>query len=203
MAPRAPFFYHAPPVDALTLLFLATGLAMDAFAVSVACGLVFERRAHVAAFRIAASFGAFQAGMPVLGWLLGLSVRSLIETFDHWIAFGLLLFLGVRMVLEAVRSHARDEAIPLPDNRRLLALSLATSIDALAVGLTLAVLAIPIARPAAVIGVVTFLISYAGIVLGHELEALLRGRAKRDIQVAGGLVLVAIGARILYIHLSG
>jgi manganese efflux pump family protein len=195
-------FYHARHMDWPTLLILAAGLAMDAFAVSVACGLAFTRREHRGAARIAASFALFQAGMPVLGWTAGLALRSVIESVDHWLAFGLLTFLGVRMAVQAARNHRDDVPIPLPDASRLLALSVATSIDALAVGLTLSLLRSPIGVPAVVIGGVTFLISYLGIVLGHELESLLHGRARRDIQVAGGIVLVAIGCRILWQHLS-
>lgn len=189
-------------MDLVTTLLLAVGLAMDAFAVSVACGLAFDRRRHLHALRIALSFGGFQALMPAIGWLAGVAVRDAIERFDHWIAFGLLAFIGVHMILEAVRSHREGTAMDLPDPLRLLALSIATSVDALAAGLTLSVLRVPILAPAATIGVVTFAVSYAGIVLGHELEALLRGRARRDIQVAGGIALIAIGARVLFQHLA-
>jgi putative Mn2+ efflux pump MntP len=190
-------------MDLLTILFLAVGLAVDAFAVSVACGLAFERREHLRATTIAGSFGVFQAVMPVVGWLAGLGLRRLIEGVDHWVAFGLLTLIGGRMIVEAVRVHAEQRPLSPPGNLRLLALSVATSIDALAVGLTLAVLRIPIVRPIVVIGVVTFAVSYLGIVLGHELENVLRGRLKRDIQIVGGLVLIAIGLRILVSHLTG
>ena len=189
-------------MDLLTILFLAVGLAMDAFAVSVACGLAFERREHLRAATIAGSFGLFQTGMPVVGWLAGLGLQRLIHDVDHWVAFGLLTLIGGRMIVEAVRGHTEQRPLAPPGNLRLLALSVATSIDALAVGLTLAVLRIPILRPVVVIGIVTFAISYLGIILGHELENLLRGRLKRDIQVAGGLVLIAIGLRIVCSHLA-
>ncbi len=189
-------------MDLLTLLLLAAGLAMDAFAVSVACGLAFERREHGRAITIAFSFGLFQALMPVVGWLAGLSVRPLIESVDHWVVFVLLAVLGGRMILEAIRSHRRREAFPPPGNLQLLGLSIATSIDALAVGLALSLLNVSILAPALVIGAVTFAISFSGIVLGHELERWLPARVKRDVHIAGGVVLIGIGVRILAQHLA-
>lgn len=183
------------------MLALATGLAMDAFAVSVSCGLAFDRREHWAAARIAFAFGAFQAIMPALGWFAGIGMRTLIEHFDHWIACGLLAAVGGKMIAEAWRGGEDGErGLTVPGPARLLMLAIATSLDALAVGLTLAVIEVPIATPAVVIGVVTFLISYLGIVLGHELENLMGPRLKRGIQVAGGLVLIAIGVRIVLEH---
>lgn len=189
-------------MDLLTLLFLAAGLAMDAFAVSVACGLAFERREHARGLKIAFSFGLFQALMPLVGWLAGLSVRPLIENVDHWIAFALLCVLGGRMVWDAIRAHRRQISFSVPGNLRLLGLSLATSVDALAVGLTLSLLDVSILAPALVIGGVTFAISFTEIVMGHELESLAPGRLKRDIHIAGGLALIGIGIRILVQHLS-
>lgn len=180
---------------------MAVGLAMDAFAVAVACGLAFDRRDHAGATRIAFSFGAFQAGMPVVGWLAGRALREYIGAFDHWIAFGLLGYLGVHMILAAIRAYRSGESLTRPGQLRLLALSIATSIDALTVGVALAVLGVRIAQPALVIGVITFAISYLGIVLGHEFERVFRGRMRRNVQVAGGLMLVLIGAQILVEHL--
>lgn len=182
------------------MLALAVGLAMDAFAVSISCGLAFDRREHWAAARIAFAFGAFQAIMPALGWFAGIGMRALIEDFDHWIAFGLLTVIGGKMIVEAWRGGEDGSGLSVPGPARLLVLAIATSLDALAVGLTLAVIEVPIATPAVVIGVVTFLISYLGIVLGHELENLMGPRMKRGIQVAGGIVLIAIGIRIVLEH---
>lgn len=189
-------------MNLLTTLLLALGLSMDAFAVAIACGLAFEHRHHAAALRIALSFGVFQAAMPVVGWLAGIGVRGAVERWDHWIAFGLLAYLGLAMVAGAIRAHREGSALPLPDGSRLLALSLATSIDALAAGLTLAVLNVPIAGPAVVIGAVTLAMSYAGIVFGYETEHLLGKRLRRDVHVLGGLGLVALGAYILFEHLA-
>jgi len=185
------------------LLFLAIGLAMDAFAVAVSCGFAFQRREHLGALRIALSFGLFQAAMPVLGWAAGLSVRHRIEAWDHWLAFALLTVIGVKMIREAVVSWRQETAMELPDAVTLLGLSVATSIDALAVGLSLSFLQVEIATPALVIGIVTFAMSFAGIVMGFELEHRLRGRWRRNIQVAGGVILVAIGIRIVLEHTLG
>ncbi len=185
------------------LLLLAIGLAMDAFAVSVSCGFAFPRREHAGALRIALSFGLFQAFMPVLGWAAGLSVRQQIEAWDHWVAFGLLSLIGIKMIREAIASYRQEGTMSVPDAMTLLALSVATSVDALAVGLSLSFLQVDIATPALIIGIVTFFMSFAGIVLGFELENHLRGRWKRNIQVVGGLILLGIGVRILFEHTLG
>jgi manganese efflux pump family protein len=186
----------------LTILLIALGLAMDAFAVSVSCGFAFPRREHKGALRIAFSFGLFQAGMPLLGGLLGLSLRAFIQSWDHWAAFLLLAGIGIHMIVEAVRSHR--EAIPFtpPGLLALLGLSVATSLDALAVGFSLTLLHVRIVAPAVMIGVVTFLISFLGIVLGHEMKAVLRGHGQRNIQIMGGLILIGIGIKILIQHLG-
>jgi manganese efflux pump family protein len=189
-------------VDHLTILLIAFGLAMDAFAVSVSCGLAFPRREHAGALRIALSFGLFQAGMPIIGWGAGVGVRSLIEGFDHWIAFGLLALVGGHMILEATRREPEQTTLSPPGFVRLLVLSVATSIDALAVGLSLAVLRVAIGAPVIVIGIVTFAMSFLGIIMGHELKARLRGHGERWIQVVGGAVLVGIGVKILRQHIG-
>lgn len=185
------------------LFLLAIGLAMDAFAVAVSCGLAFPRREHFGALRIALSFGLFQAAMPVLGWAAGLAVRQQIEAWDHWLAFALLSAIGIKTIREAFVSFRHETRRQPPDAVTLLGLSVATSIDALAVGLSLSLLQVEIATPALVIGVVTFVMSFAGIVLGFELEHRLRGRWRRDIHVAGGVILIAIGVRILLEHTLG
>jgi putative Mn2+ efflux pump MntP len=186
-----------------TVVLIALGLAMDAFAVSVSCGLAFRRREHVGALRIALSFGLFQAAMPILGWLAGLGVRSIIEGFDHWVAFGLLVLVGGHMIREAVHGGSEEADFSPPGHLALVALSIATSIDALAVGLSLSLLKVAIRGPVVVIGVVTFAMSFLGVILGHEMKGLLRGRGRRTIQVLGGIVLIAIGVRILLRHTTG
>jgi len=188
-------------MDWITILLIAVGLAMDAFAVSVSCGLAFSRREHTRAFRIAFFFGLFQAGMPVLGWLGGIGLSRLIQRWDHWIAFLLLLGIGLHMIYEAMQPSEDRRALTPPGLWKLLGLSVATSLDALAVGFSLSLLKVRIVAPAAVIGIVTFTLSFLGIVLGHEGKALLSGRGQRNVQIAGGLILVGIGVRILLLHL--
>lgn len=199
----------------LTVFFIAVGLAMDAFAVSVSSGCAARSMRVQHALRMALFFGAFQAGMPVIGWLSGLSVRAYIAHIDHWIAFVLLAAIGIKMVYEArilrdAETTARvsrpvreawpgaDEldmmTVPAPHSfYTLLMLSLATSIDALVVGMSLSLLDIGIIMPALVIGAVTFLLSLLGVYLGKSVGHLFENK----IEIFGGLVLVAIGAKIL------
>ena len=182
-------------------LLLALALAMDAFAVSVAGSL--RRRGSKAlrrALPAALSFGLFQAVMPAFGWGLGRAAADLVAAVDHWIAFGLLFFIGAKMVREAVLAPegepaAADDRLSL---RLLLALSVATSVDAAAAGVSLALTGSDILRPALVIGLVTFALSWAGGTFG----AILGERGGSRAEIAGGLVLIALGAKILVEHLS-
>jgi putative Mn2+ efflux pump MntP len=189
----------------LQTLLIAVALSMDAFAVSIGTGVCSPgiRPAH--AVRASLSFGLFQFAMPVVGWLLGGAFRSLIQDFDHWIAFGLLAFIGGKMLVESFGvkdpSSCSDEERARSDIRNLgtlLVLSVATSIDALAVGLSYSVLGTPILAPAATIGVVTFALCAVGVEFGKRIGA----RFERWAQLAGGLVLIGIGAKILIEHFS-
>ena len=182
----------------LTLLGIAVALAMDAFAVSIGVGLTADAVSLRKTLRLAWHFGLFQALMPIIGWLAGLSVERWISGIDHWIAFGLLTVIGGRMVYEAL--HEEDEVRAGRDPTRgasLVVLSVATSIDALAVGLSLALLGVEIWYPAAVIGAVAFAFTAVGIHLGRRFGALLG----RRMEMAGGVILIAIGVRILIEHL--
>ena len=187
----------------LNIVGLAVGLAMDAFAVSVAAGLTVGRvtRRHV--FRVAWHFGLFQFLMPVLGWLAGTAVAEHIRAYDHWAAAGLLGLIGGKMLHEAWRGgHGGAGAGPRRDPTRgvtLVVLSIATSIDALAVGVTVAFLDVSIWLPSAVIGVVAGALSAVGITFGGRIGP----RRRRWAEAAGGAVLLAIGARILIAHLLG
>jgi len=184
-----------------TLLVIAVALAMDALAVSLAAGICLRRARAAQTLRMAAAFGFFQALMPILGWLLGLSFRSCIESFDHWVAFGLLALVGGRMILGGVKGRSASGQRPPRDPTRglqLITLSVATSIDALAVGLSLAVLDEPIWLPALVIGAVCFAITAAGVLVGGMI-----GRVSvigRYAEILGGLILVGIGIGILHEH---
>lgn len=183
----------------LTLLAVAVALAMDAFAVAVVAGLTLVPLTRRSVFRLAFHFGLFQALMPIAGWTAGRAVRSLIESVDHWVAFGLLLFVGGKMIWGAL--HEREEEARRTDPTEgwnLVLLSFATSIDAAAVGLTLAMVGSPILLPAAVIGIVAASLTAVGMVLGRRIGALWGQR----VEVVGGLVLIAIGVRIVIEHLS-
>lgn len=188
-------------MDALSLLALALALAMDAFAVALAAGAGCRQSLLGPCLRLSASFGFFQWLMPVLGWAAGLALAGLVQAAAHWIAFGLLAFIGGRMIWEALKDDAGEER-PHADPSRgltLLALAVATSIDALAVGLSFAVLGLAIWGPALVIGIVCFLTTAFGCLLGRRAALVLGGKA----EILGGLVLIAIGVKILVSGLLG
>ncbi len=189
----------------LEILLLALALAMDAFAVSIGAGICIPDIRLFHALRASLAFGLFQFGMPVIGWLLGGAFRSYIDGIDHWLAFGLLAFIGVKMIIESFSagkdSSCSEEGLRKTDIRNmgtLLVLSVATSIDAMAVGLSYSVVGAAILMPAAAIGVVTFLLCAIGIEFGKRIGARFEGWA----ELAGGLVLIGIGTKILIEHLS-
>ncbi|MBI5209734.1 MAG: manganese efflux pump [Elusimicrobia bacterium] len=182
----------------LTVISIALGLSMDALAVSITSGIAIRDLRPGHALKIALFFGGFQAVMPVLGWLAGLSMRGFISGVDHWVAFGLLLFVGGKMIRE---SFSMREGAPKDDpldDTVLLMLAVATSIDALAVGITFSFLSVSIALPVVVIGAVTFALSFAGVLLGKRVGHVFESR----IEAAGGLILIGIGCKILFDHLT-
>lgn len=183
-------------MDAATVLAIAFSLAMDAFSVSIAYGICAKGDGKDNALKMASSFGAFQMLMPTLGWITGEKMLDLIAGFDHWIAFGLLFLIGCKMIYEAVRQKDLEKTKALTAHV-LLALSIATSIDALAVGLSFAFLKVQIATPIIAIGAVTFTLSLAGAILGDKLRQL----PINKVEVLGGLILIIIGAKILLEHL--
>ena len=181
-------------------LLIALSMAMDAFAVAVASGVSLKIVSPRQTFRLAWHFGFFQALMPIIGWSGGLTVRPLIEHYDHWVAFVLLALVGGHMILEAM-DKKKEEGRPRNDptrGLRLVMLSVATSIDALAVGLSLALLKISIWLPALVIGAVATIGTAAGLHLGKKAGA--SSRLGSYAEVTGGLVLIAIGLKVLYEH---
>lgn len=180
------------------LLALAVALAMDAFAVAVATGVTLRRVSGRQTFRLAYHFGLFQALMPVLGWAAGHAFSRSIEAFDHWAAFGLLSFVGGHMIWEAARRGEDRKARDPTRGATLVVLSLATSMDALAVGLSLSFLGEPILWPACVIGLVCAAFTVGGLHLGRLAGA--ATRLGRVAEVLGGIVLLAIGAEILSQH---
>ena len=179
------------------LLILAVGLSMDAFAVSICKGLSIRKLQLRQALIVGIWFGAFQAMMPAVGWLLGSAFTELIESVDHWIAFVLLLLIGGNMIREAL-CHEEEDADPSLAPAAMLLLAVATSIDALAVGITFAFLRVDILPAVALIGVCTFLISAAGVKIGNVFGS----RYKSKAELAGGAVLVLIGVKILLEHLG-
>lgn len=182
----------------ISLLALALALAMDAFAVAIVAGLSISpiTRRHV--FRLAFHFGLFQALMPLIGWSAGTAVYKYTSEFDHWVAFGLLSFVGGRMLLASCHGEEEKRARRDPTSGwDLVILSVATSIDALAVGLTLAMIGSRILVPALVIGIVAGTITALGMVLGRKIGTLWG----RRVEAAGGVVLIAIGVRILLQHI--
>jgi putative Mn2+ efflux pump MntP len=183
-------------MDLITICGIGIGLSMDAFAVSISCGLTIKNLKKRNAFKIGAFFGGFQAIMPVIGWLAGVNVRKLISGLDHWIAFGLLAIVGARMIHEALKEDDCGKRLNPLDTKTLLLLSIATSIDALAVGLSFAFLDISIVFPVIIIGLITFTISFAGVLGGKKIGQAFR----KKVEITGGAILILIGLKIFIQH---
>jgi len=180
-------------MDILTTFLISIGLSMDCLVVSLVIGATSQENLLGTAVVIAASFGLFQAGMTFTGWMAGLSLIGLISDYDHWIAFLLLTIIGVKMIREGIggNNRTRLERIQLVP---VALLSVATSIDALAAGVSFGVLQVPIFLPAFMIGIVCFVLSFSGVVLGKSL----RGIPGTKMDLAGGVILILIGIRILF-----
>ena len=175
---------------------------MDAFAVSIGKGLGMRKLDMRQALVIAVFFGGFQALMPVIGWLLGEQFAQYVTAVAHWIAFALLAFIGGKMIWDAFHEDAEDEEEASSSSlslRELLLLSIATSIDALAVGVTFAFLDVSIVPSVTLIGVTTFVISLAGVAIGHQFGS----RWEKVSTIAGGIILIAIGVKIVLDHFLG
>lgn len=185
-------------MNTMTVILIAFGLAMDAFAVSVTSGLKIKDLRINHALRLAASFGLFQAIMPVVGWAAGTGLKGFISEIDPWIAFGLLSIIGLKMIYESTQMKSDEETGNPLNVYVLLMLSIATSIDALAVGLSLSFLKVFIVTPAIIIGVITFLLSFIGVYVGDRFGHFFESK----IEIIGGLILIAIGIKILVAHLT-
>jgi len=183
-------------MDVLTILLIAVGLAMDAFAVSIGKGIVAKSHKRRTALLLGLFFGGFQMLMPAIGWLVGLSFKEIIMGIDHWIAFGLLAFIGLKMIYDSTRKEKTDTEENLKLHT-ILTLAIATSIDALMVGLSFAFLQTSIFEPILIIGLVTFSLSFTGFFFGCGLGRVFGNKIK----VIGGLILIGIGLRILLDHL--
>jgi putative Mn2+ efflux pump MntP len=194
----------------IEILLVAVSLSMDAFAVSVSSAACSKHLTRYHMLRAAFAFGLFQFIMPLAGWFLGAAFSVYIKSFDHWIAFGILVFVGGKMLVEvyeewkespdacACPTGEEEKKRDLTSKRIVFLLAVATSIDALAVGISFSVIGTPALLPSAIIGLVTFAICSGGFFFGKKIGCILG----RYAQLAGGLVLAAIGARILFSHLA-
>lgn len=180
----------------LTILFLAVALGVDAFSVAIGIGAASGKKSWAPVLRLAVAFGLFQFAMPIIGWLAGLTVVEIIASFDHWIAFTLLALVGGKMIWEGFEKENDEKKADQTLGWPLLMLSIATSIDALAVGFSFSVLKTPILLPAVIIGIVCFLMTVTGMIFGNVLAKIFG----KKVEIFGGLVLIAIGIKILIDH---
>ena len=181
----------------IELFLIAVGLSMDAFAVSVCKGLAMPKCTFKKAAIVGLWFGGFQALMPAIGYILGAQSQEAIASIDHWIAFVLLALIGGNMIHEAL-DNDEEEADASLDVKTMFLLAVATSIDALAIGITFAFLKVNIIPAVCFIGIVTFIISFAGVKIGNVFGA----RYKNKAEIVGGVILVLIGLKILLEHLG-
>ena len=184
-------------MGAIEILLISIGLAMDAFAVSVCKGLAMKKMSWKKAIIIGLYFGIFQAVMPVIGYFLGTTFERFITNVDHWVAFILLVGIGINMVKEAFdkESENRNDNV---DMKTMLVLSIATSIDALAIGITFACLKIHIVMPVITIGLITFIISIIGVKIGNRFG----DKYEKKAEIMGGVILILLGIKILLEHLG-
>ena len=186
-------------MDFGTIILIALALAVDAFAVALASGVSLCQVSRRQTFRLAFHFGLFQALMNILGWAAGLTVRTMLESIDHWLAFGLLALVAAKMIKDAIAGREEEaEKVDPTKGYTLVMLSVATSIDSLAVGLSFSVLNVSIWLPAAIIGIVATVLTVIGLKLGCLLGSASKVGARAEI--AGGLVLLGIAFNILHQH---
>lgn len=180
----------------ITVFIIAVGLGIDAFSVAIGIGATNNKKSWAPVLRLAAFFGIFQFAMPVAGWLAGLTVVEIIGSFDHWIAFVLLALVAGKMIWEGFEKESAEDKDDKTRGWPLLMLSIATSIDALAVGFSFSVLKSPILFPAVIIGIVCFIMTVTGMVFGKVLAKIFG----KKVEIFGGLVLIGIGIKILVDH---
>ncbi len=181
----------------ITIFLLAIGLGIDAFSVAIGIGAANTKKSWAPVLRLSLAFGIFQFVMPLAGWLAGSTVVSLIDNFDHWIAFALLAVVGGKMIREGFEKESDGEKADQTRGWPLFLLSIATSIDALAVGFSFSLLKNPILLPAVIIGIVCFAMTAVGMIFGKGLARIFG----KKVEILGGLVLIAIGVKILIEHL--
>lgn len=182
-------------MDFLTLILLAIGLCFDTFAVSVSSGIIRKEIVFGQAVRIAIILAIFQAVMPLIGWLGGISIKNWIEPFDHWIALGILTILGIKMIIESQKDSDEKDIDPL-NIKFIIGMALATSIDAFAVGISFAIIEVNMLLAVFIIGSVTFLASMLGILFGKKTGSHLG----QKMEIIGGLILIIIGIKIVMEH---
>ncbi len=184
----------------LNIALISIGLSADACAVALSSGLAIKNLTINKALKIALFFGVFQGIMPIIGWSLGIGFNQWITSIDHWIAFILLSLIGGKMIYEAVTEKEEDDTNVkfTTDNKTLLTLAIATSIDALAVGLSFAFLEVEILKSSAIIAIVTFALSLLSVYIGHKMGDFFKGQ----IDILGGIILIGIGIKILFEHLK-
>lgn len=182
----------------ISQIITAFGLSMDAFAVALTSGIIIKDLKLFHVIKIGLFFGLFQAIMPLIGWLIGIKFSNYIVHIDHWIAFAILSFIGIKMIYESFRKDKKDTSHRSLNNKILLVLAIATSIDALAVGVGFSFLQMPILSPVVIIGVITFLVSTLGVYIGNSSGEFFKSKA----EFLGGLILIIIGFNILFEHLG-
>lgn len=184
-------------MDLISIFLIAIGLSFDSFAVSVSSGLILRKIVFRDAVKIAFSLAFFQGMMPLAGWLIGLSIKEYVRETDHWIAFGLLTLLGAKMIYESIGSKEKQSSFNPMKIWVLIGISLATSIDALVVGVTFGFIEVKIISSVLIIGSVTFIISMLGILAGKTTSS----KLGKKMEILGGIILIGIGVKILISHL--
>lgn len=183
-------------MDIINILLIGLGLSMDAFAVSVSNGINIKAEKFKNAVKAGIFFGTFQALMPLIGWTVGVNLKSFISSFDHWVAFGLLVLIGLKMIHESSKLKRIENKTNLFGIKVLFMLAIATSIDALIIGVGFAFINIPILTAAIIIGIITFTLSFIGVLMGNRFGAFFGKKAER----IGGIILILIGTKILFQH---
>jgi len=183
-------------MDYLVIFLVAISLCFDTFAVSISSGVIKHKIIFKDALKIAFTLAFFQTVMPLAGWCMGKQVKQYISEFDHWVAFGILSILGIKMIIDSFKQESKKEFNPL-NIWILISIAIATSIDAFAVGISFSIINVPIFLSVLIIGFVTFIVSMLGILFGEKTGKIFG----KKIEIAGGIILIAIGIKILYKHL--
>jgi manganese efflux pump family protein len=186
------------PMHILTIVLIAIGLSFDTFAVSISSGLILRKIDFFNATKIAVTLAVFQAVMPLLGWLAGSGLKNYIESFDHWIAFGILGLLGGKMIFESFKTDPENRSFNPLDIKVMIGMAIATSIDALIVGFSFALLNFKILLSMSIIGSVTYIVAMLGMLFGKKIGS----RMGRRMEMLGGIMLILIGLKILIEHLT-